>query len=122
MFAQKLKAALRESAEDFDAAFSATIESSVFPWPNETVRRSGESVRSPRNIVDLGDFANSQSYSMASPQLLRFLWDVEYALLIFAGYTTTLGNEYPARDWIKATFKVFPAEQIFADSCRRVFA
>lgn len=120
-FESLLSAALQETVDELAVAFEATIESSIFSWPRRTERSNGSIVGSPRDIVDTGTFRDSQSHALVNPLLVRFLWDIEYALIIFYGYITTGGNEYPGRDWIAAAFNEIDPLDVFADACRRVF-
>lgn len=53
MFASKMNTLFREQ-----------IESPVYDWYGTTVRRSGEIVDSPRNIVDLGNLRDSQRWEL----------------------------------------------------------
>ncbi|MEL7494648.1 MAG: hypothetical protein AAGJ95_11895 [Cyanobacteria bacterium J06554_11] len=113
--------ALKVAIADLDASFTAVIESSLFAWPNFTNRVNGQTVGSPRDIVDTGEFRDSQSYTAINPLLYRFVWAIEYALVILYGYTTRAGNTYAARDWIAETLKQVSFEEIFADAARRFF-
>lgn len=40
--------------------FHVSMEDSIWSWPKETLRKSGERVTSPRDIIDLGNLYNSQ--------------------------------------------------------------
>jgi hypothetical protein len=120
-FETLLSSALEEAADELAIAFETTIESSIFAWPNQTKRANGSTVGSPRNKVDTRRFLNSQSHTLINPVLVRFVWDVEYALIILYGYTTTAGNTYPGSDWINETIQQFSPLDLFVDALRRHF-
>lgn len=48
-----------EANRDLGDLFDESIRSPIWEWPRVTVRKSGEVVGSPRNIVDEGTLANS---------------------------------------------------------------
>jgi hypothetical protein len=56
------KDAFQSTAISFGEACQESVKSSIWQWNRITVRRSGEVVSSPRNIIDLGDLF--QSYSL----------------------------------------------------------
>jgi hypothetical protein len=58
---QSVDFAFREMATDLDQAFTTAIESPIWDWPRTTQRSNGETVGSPRNIVDEGTLRDSQS-------------------------------------------------------------
>ena len=51
------------TAERFDGELRAAIEAEVYGWDRETVRSSGETVSSPRDIIDTGELRESQELS-----------------------------------------------------------
>ncbi len=51
------------TAERLDGEFRAAIEAEVYGWDRETVRSGGETVGSPRDIVDTGELRESQELS-----------------------------------------------------------
>ncbi|MEH1786889.1 MAG: hypothetical protein V7L23_15250 [Nostoc sp.] len=56
-----LTQAFDELAENFGAAMQQNIQDPIWAWPRKTKRQSGETVSSPRNIVDLGTLLKSYS-------------------------------------------------------------
>jgi hypothetical protein len=95
-----LEAALADTAGNLAARFRELIESPVFEWPGQTIRRSGEVAGSPRNIVDLGNLRDSQRTVKVNAAVFEFIWSVQYAAYVYFGYTTLAGNSYPGRDWV----------------------
>ena len=54
--------------------FRREIEAEKWGWPRETKRRSGPTVGSPRDIVDLGGLRNSQKRENISEDHTAFVW------------------------------------------------
>jgi hypothetical protein len=57
--------AFQSTAIAFGEACQASVKSSIWQWNRITVRRSGEVVSSPRNIIDLGNLFNSYSINFS---------------------------------------------------------
>lgn len=112
--------AFQKMLPKLDAAFKNTIASNEFPWDGTTKRRSGEVVSSPRNIIDLGAFANSQSFASIDLTLAVFSWSVAYAIYIFYGYTTRSGRVVEGRDWLSATLNNFSVLDSYASELRKL--
>ncbi|MFM5926427.1 MAG: hypothetical protein ACKO9U_07425 [Dolichospermum sp.] len=51
--------AFTEMAEGFGAKAQEIIETQMWQWPRETVRRNGTVVGSPRDIIDTGELRDS---------------------------------------------------------------
>ncbi|MEO1390223.1 MAG: hypothetical protein AAFV85_23060 [Cyanobacteria bacterium J06634_6] len=113
---------LQETVRDLDSAYTTAIEAPRYGWPGETIRRSGERAGTVRNIVDLGAFRDSQEYEFINPFLAEFSWDVSYAAQIFFGYTTSQGNEFPARNPVEAAHSIVDPTELFAENVRRFAA
>lgn len=109
--------ALESVVDELAAKFRELIESPVFEWPGTTVRRSGEVVGSPRNIVDLGNLRDSQDTRRLNPAAFQFVWDVQYAAYVFYGYTLLTGASRPGRDWINPVVR--NALKLFAGEVRK---
>lgn len=58
---QSIDLAFRAAANQLNQAFTDAIESEIWEWPRSTDRRNGETVSSPRDIVDRGELRDSQS-------------------------------------------------------------
>lgn len=115
-----LNAALSDFARGQNAAYLAAIADPLYGWPGVTKRRSGETAGRIRNIVDTGEFRNSQSYSVSGLEAV-WRWDVDHAAIIFFGYTTSAGNSYPPRNWIKAAHQQSPPDEALGRACRAIF-
>lgn len=116
---------LQDTARELDQAYTTAIESPRYGWPNDTQRRSGELAGTTRNIVDLGKFRDSQELEFIDPFLAQFSWgggEVTYAPQIFFGYTTTAGNEFPARNPVVEAHKITDPTELFGESVRRYAA
>ena len=111
--------ALDATVADLAVAFRGLIESAVYAWPNETRRANGQIVTSPRDIVDLGTFRDSQRTERLSRAVFQFVWDVQYAIYIYYGYRTRSGQQLPGRDWISPAVRDLIA-QFAREVARRV--
>ena len=87
--------------------FRQEIEAEKWDWPRETKRRSGPTVGSPRDIVDLGGLRNSQKRENISEDHTAFVWTggegKAYALEVHDGYSSKAGNRMPARPFTEET-------------------
>ena len=110
---------LRETVRELDQAYTTAIESPRFGWPGITLRRSGELAGTTRNIVDTGQFRDSQEYEFINPFLARFSWNTPYSAAIFFGFTTTAGNSFPARNPVEEAHQIMHPVEIFAENVMR---
>jgi hypothetical protein len=87
--------------------FKSEIESIKWDWPRETVRSNGQSVGSPRDIVDTGGIRDSQKRENQSSSVVEFSWTggegKAYALEVHDGYTARGGERIPARPFTEDT-------------------
>ena len=116
---------LKDTARDLDQAYTTAIESPRYGWPGSTQRASGELAGTTRNIVDLGRFRDSQQLQFINPFLAEFSWGggaVNYAPQIFFGYTTSRGNEFPARNPVQEAHKITDPTELFGENVRRYAA
>ncbi len=106
-----------------DARLREEIRSVQYPWPGVTQRRNGETVGSPRDIVDTGAFLRSQRRRRINLTTIRFEWGgsggVTYAGYIFQGIPS---KAYPARDWITPALKAEPIGPFFQREWARLAA
>ena len=58
---EDLGESLKQTAIIYDRKMAELINQIVWGWPNVTKRKSGEIARSPRDIVDTKELADSQS-------------------------------------------------------------
>lgn len=106
-------------------AFKTEISTAQFPWPRTTVRRNGQVVGSPRDIVDLGRLrASQQRITLGAAGLsLGYRWggpQAPYAPLVLTGYVTSRGSVVPGRDWILPALNRHPLDAFFAQQWRRL--
>ena len=87
--------------------FRREIEAEKWNWPRETKRRSGPTVGSPRDIVDLGGLRNSQKREGMGENRTTFVWTggegKAYALEVHDGYSSKANNRMPARPFTEET-------------------
>lgn len=105
--------------------FKTEISTAQFPWPRTTVRRNGQVVGSPRDIVDLGRLrASQQRFTLGAAGLsLGYRWggpQAPYAPLVLTGYVTSRGSVVPGRDWILPALNRHPLDAFFAQQWRRL--
>lgn len=109
------------------------INSSQFPWPRDTKRKNGRLVKAgKRNIVDTGEFADSQTAPQVSEVdtgvQMQIGWTASYAKDIFFGeeaeFVTRDGSIYtldlPGRDWIKPALEAQPFDRYFVQRWREL--
>ncbi|AFY29595.1 hypothetical protein Cyagr_2489 [Cyanobium gracile PCC 6307] len=120
---RRLPKILTDYGKVLDARLKEEIRSVQYPWPGVTVRRNGETVGSPRDIVDTGAFLRSQRRRRINITTIRFEWGgsggVTYAGYIFQGIP---GKSYPPRDWITPALKAEPIAPFFAREWARLAA
>ena len=110
------------------------INSSQFPWPRDTKRKNGRLVKAgKRNIVDTGEFADSQTAPQVSEVdtgvQMQIGWTAPYATDIFTGSDSadfisyqgavTVGNQ-PGRDWITPALEAQPFDRYFVQRWREI--
>lgn len=82
--------------EQLPKAFKEEIEAKKWEWnENVTVRKNGDVVTTPRDIVDTGELRDSYRYVQRG-DMYRHIWDVDYAARVYLGTPRT-----PARPWGK---------------------
>jgi hypothetical protein len=101
--------------------FRREIEAEKWDWPRETKRRSGPTVGSPRDIVDLGGLRNSQKRENISEDHTAFVWTggegKAYALEVHDGYSSKAGNRMPARPFTEET--IAKLDEVISDLVSR---
>ena len=87
--------------------FLREIDAVKWDWPRSTKRRSGATVGSPRDIVDLGGLRDSQKRENVNEARTIFTWTggegESYAAEVHNGYTSKTGNRIPARPFTRDT-------------------
>lgn len=106
-------------------AFKAEISAPQFSWPRTTVRRNGQVVSSPRDIVDTGALrASQQRFTIGAAGLgLGYRWGgpaAPYAPLVMSGYVSSRGAIAPGRNWILPALNKHPLDRFFAQQWQRL--
>lgn len=90
------------------------LKSKKWDWDGTiTVRRSGEIVGSPRNIVDLGGLLRSLQVIEINKNFFEIVYDTVYASLVHEGYTTSTGKRKPARPWVEEALREIDIRAVF---------
>ena len=99
-------------------------EAEVYDWPTATRRKSGELVRSPRNIVDTGTLLRSQSAPRVQENRLTITWGAPYSGEVLRGgfLVGTLRDAYiaPGRDWITPVLRAEEPMRFFVQEWRKI--
>jgi hypothetical protein len=121
---KSLNAFVTKYGAELDGALKESVKAVQYDWPagRITVRKNGQTVGSPRNIVDLGGLLRSQRRDRPSATELRFIWGTPYASAVLRGYTTNRGTVVPGRDWIKPALEAKPLDAFFAAEWRKLAA
>lgn len=61
---ESIKTSFFKLSENFGQEMQSSIQDPIWNWPRHTLRKSGDLVGSPRDIVDLGGLINSYSISV----------------------------------------------------------
>ena len=107
--------------QEMDKQLKEEIKLVQFFWPGTTFRRNGTVERSPRDIVDTGEFLRSQRRTRPKATQIKVTGgggNVNYAGIILAGRSDTAA--YPGRNWILPALKNLPMDSFFARQWRRL--
>lgn len=126
-----LKRVPRRILSDYGDVLGPQLQNEIakpqFKWPGVTRRRNGQVVGSPRDIVDTGEFINSQTEPIVSDTeagvQMMIGWTATYAADIFngvvgedfisyAGVLKTFDGERK-RDWITPALEAQPFDAYF---------
>jgi hypothetical protein len=87
-----------------DNDFDQQMASEEWRWnQNQTRRKNGQLVGSPRDIIDTGDLLQSKERVQVNRSTVDFIWKDDVAELVHDGGTTKNGGAYPARPWTEPT-------------------
>jgi hypothetical protein len=100
-------------------AFQDAIASDIWEWERETVRRNGETVTSPRDIIDTGELYDSLVISR-SANAVEYSWEADHASIVHDGATTKNGTDLSARPWTKAGIKECDAAEIMQQQLNKL--
>jgi len=100
-------------SKDLALALDQNIGSDVWNWPRDTDRANGETVGSPRDIVDTGKLAASLELKesfLKTKSTIQIMYKAPYAALMhYGGAIRPYGNPnaptviIPGRPWVEAT-------------------
>tara|TARA_B100001173_G_scaffold308276_1_gene318251 strand:- start:1658 stop:2182 length:525 start_codon:yes stop_codon:yes gene_type:complete len=100
---------------DLKLALDKTMDSSIWNWNGMTLRENGQTVNTPRNIVDTGSLKKSLTIAekyLKTKTILQIKYKSPYAALVhYGGVVQPYGNRnansvlIPARPWIDATLR-----------------
>jgi hypothetical protein len=113
-------AALAATVRDLEQALTDAINDAVYFWPGETLRSTGEVAKSIRNIVDTGEFRDSQRATRISLKRWEISWEVAYAVIILLGFQGVGGNSQPGRDWIGYALSNIDLAKVFSEELRGI--
>jgi hypothetical protein len=118
-FDKAVKTALSQTAGKLGAEFTKQISDVKWDWPNKTLRKNGQEVTAPRDIVDLGNLRSSQRRETVSSTAVEWTWHVDYSAVVHEGAALKNGKALPARPWTKDAEKEVKPLKDFADRLRR---
>tara|TARA_B100000085_G_scaffold120660_1_gene109980 strand:- start:115 stop:522 length:408 start_codon:yes stop_codon:yes gene_type:complete len=118
-FDKAVKTALAQTAGKLGAEFTKQISDVKWDWPNKTLRKNGQEVTAPRDIVDLGNLRSSQRRQNVSPTAVEWTWHVDYSAVVHEGAALKNGTALPKRPWTKDAEKEVKPLKDFADRLRR---
>jgi hypothetical protein len=110
--------ALAATVAEFEQALISAISEAVYFWPGETLRQNGQTVSSPRDIIDSGRFRDSQRATRISLRRWEIAWEVAYAVIILLGFQGVAGNSQPGRDWIAYALSNIDLSKVFSEELR----
>lgn len=125
-----LKRVPRRILSDYGDVLGPQLQNEIakpqFDWPRKTRRRNGQVVGSPRDIVDTGEFIDSQTEPTVSDSEagveMTIGWTAPYAADIYRGsqgegFISSRGFEVvgdqPGRDWITPALEQLPFDAYF---------
>ena len=117
-FQRALERTFNETTKELNTHYETMFDESVWGWPQATERRNGQTVDSPRNLVDKGDLRDSQRREPVDRITIQFTWSVPYAAAVFLGATLKNGFIYPARNLPLHGARDFDWEGTFARKWR----
>lgn len=94
------------------------IEDEKWEWPRETRRQNGQTVGSPRDIVDRGDLRSSQVTSVDN-LTGAIAYTADHAVPVHYGSISQGGLQKPARPWMEEAIAEVDSVQVFANELRR---
>ena len=80
-----LDRAFAGAVKEFAVECQRTFDDDAWSWPATTRRRNGQTVGSPRNLVDLGELKRSQQPPVVTGRQARLAWAADHAAATFLG-------------------------------------
>ena len=111
--------ALQEVVPELDREFTVQIQSVVWGWPKDTLRKNGTTAKKIRDIVDLGDLKRSQQNQKIGNYTWQWTWNVDYSATVHNGAALKNGGNYPARPWTTQAVRVVDPQKSISDTLRR---
>lgn len=107
--------AFRRAVQELEAALPAAHERDVYTWDQQTRRANGDTVGSPRDVVDRGTLRDSQQPAQyAGPFAARIDWTAEYAAATYLGAVfKTRKDTRPPRNVPRDTLTRLPLHELF---------
>lgn len=111
--------AFKETVDEFVSELSRQLEAVKWSWDGTiTVRRSGQVVGSPRDIIDTGALRNSLNVIERDPKFYELIYDRIYAELVHEGYRTSTGRQKPPRPWVETAVSELDLKAVFISKLR----
>jgi hypothetical protein len=108
------------TVETLSDAFDNAMTAEEWEWDGVTVRRNGDVVGSPRDIVDQEDLINSKVVTRSSDgNGAEFTWEAKHSLQVHEGGTTKTGKTYRARPWTEKAIEETDLEAVFARELKK---
>lgn len=120
-FGRVFEKAVSWAEVDFQQEFIA----SKWRWEGKTRRKNGETVGSPRDIIDMGDLMQSQTREQQDENTIDIVWtgragEEPYASFIHDGWTSKSNKRLPGRPWTDSTIEELPGivNKVLSDEVR----
>ncbi|MBW4422487.1 MAG: hypothetical protein KME13_25295 [Myxacorys californica WJT36-NPBG1] len=110
--------AFKETVEAYGDECQEAIESPIWKWDGYTLRKNGEFVGSPRDIVDTGELRDSQQEPVYDGNSATIEWTAEHAGNVHEGIDSN-GNPIPARPWTEEAMRNTDFEGIMGEALKR---
>jgi hypothetical protein len=94
------------------------IEAEIWKWDGTTLRKNGDFVGSPRDIVDTGELRDSQQEPVYEGDKALIEWTADHAIGVHEGISST-GEPMPARPWTDEAKNNTDFEAIMAAELRK---
>lgn len=117
---QAINEAFEATADEYQDAQIQALHAPIYQWDKTTtVRKNGDVVTSPRDVVDTGSLAESLT-PIKGVGIRIYLYLIDYAADVHQGYQTKSGKSKPARPWTKvARERYIDLESTMAQELKR---